>query len=346
MRISTFGVILTIVVLAPSGLRGQPIGAPAPAPAAPSKQAVEVTEEKKVVLNAEMAEFEAVNSLLDELGKATVKRKGESSRDYVVRANKIFKAQAYLVGLAAHRVESALDAKYQLESEVRDYARWVEHLSGRLRGRMKLYQADVESLAKEVQETRYDGQVLAYLISTQGGFEKAIQDRYAKEYPAAGIQGVPDYQARQEKYQKIPKEKWQEEFQKLVRQVEIKAMKRQFLIVKAIPESQELDDVLPAEHRRVLQEATEVLQKYSDLERTADQIAVYAKYVDGNLDLVSSINLDAFSPDVVEKAEAAARQVEGGLKKIVPTGVSLPPRVGIMMGELSPSTAKPASPRP
>ena len=145
------------------------------------------------------------------------------------------------MGLAAHRVESALDAKYQLESEVRDYARWVEHLSGRLRGRMKLYQADVESLAKEVQETRYDGQVLAYLISTQGGFEKAIQDRYAKEYPAAGIQGVPDYQARQEKYQKIPKEKWQEEFQKLVRQVEIKAMKRQFLIVKAIPESQELD---------------------------------------------------------------------------------------------------------
>ena len=31
MRISTFGVILTIVVLTPSGLRGQPIGAPAPA---------------------------------------------------------------------------------------------------------------------------------------------------------------------------------------------------------------------------------------------------------------------------------------------------------------------------
>ncbi len=144
-----------------------------------------------------------------------------------------------------------------------------------------LYQADVESLAKEVQETRYDGQVLAYLISTQGGFEKAIQDRYAKEYPAAGIQGVPDYQARQEKYQKVPKEKWQEEFQKLVRQVEIKAMKRQFLIVKAISESQELDDVLPAEHRRVLQEATEVLQKYSDLERTADQIAVMQNMLTG-----------------------------------------------------------------
>jgi hypothetical protein len=156
---------------------------------------------------------------------------------------------------------------------------------------------------------------------------------------------VPDYQTRQEKYQKIPKEKWQEEFQKLVRQVEVKTMKRQFLIVKAIPESKELDDILPAEHRRVLQEATEVLQKYSELERTADQIAIYAKYVDANLDLVSSINLDAFSPDVMEKLEASARQVESGLKKIVPNGASLPPRAGIMLGETAPAPA-PAPTRP
>ena len=345
MSTSTFCVILAVVVLASSGLRGQQTGDPASAPTALSKQAVEVTEEKKVALSTEMAEFDAASSLLDDLGKATVKRKGESSRDYVARVNKIFKAQAYLVSLAAHRVESALDAKYQLESQVRDYANWVEHLSDRLRGRTKLYQGDVESLTKEVQETRYDGQVLAFLISTQGGFDKTIQDRYAKEYPSGGIQGVPGYQARQEKYQKIPKEKWQEEFQKLVRQVEVKAMKRQFLIVKAIPESKELDDVLPAEHRRVLQEAIEVLQKYSELERTADQIAIYAKYADANLDLVSSIDLDAFSPEVVEKAEAAARQVEGGLKKIVPNGVSMPPRVGIMLGEPVPATANPAPPR-
>ena len=347
MRPSTICAMLAIVVLASGELRGQETSVPVPAPAAPSRQAVEVTEEKKVALNQETAEFDAVSSLLDELGKATVKRKGESSREYVKRANKIFKAQAYLLSLAAHHVESALDAKYQLESQVQDYADWVDHLSGRLRGRGIKYEADVKALAQELQSIRYDGQVLAYLISTQGGFDKAIQDRYAKEYPATGIQGVPDYQARQEKYQKLPKEKWQEEFQKLVRLVELKTMERQFLIVKAIPESKELDDVLPAEHRRVLQEATEVLRKNSDLERTADQIAVYAKYVDANLDLVSSIDLDGdLNPDVIEKAEASARQVAGGLKKIEPSGVSLPPRFGIMLGEAAPATAKPAPPRP
>ena len=194
---------------------------------------------------------------------------------------------------------------------------------------------------RSVQETRYDGQVLAYLISTQGGFDKAVQERYAKEYDAAKIKNVPDFQTRKEKYQKLAEEKWQEEFQKLVRQVEVKTMRRQFLIVKAIPESKELDDVLPAEHRRVLQEATEVLQKYSDLERTADQIAVYAKYADANLELVSSINLDTFSPDVMEKLDASARQVEGGLKKIVPNGPTMPPRAGIMLGETPPLPSPP-----
>ena len=251
------------------------------------------------------------------------------------RANKIFKAQAYLVSLAAHRVESALDAKYQLESQVRDYARWVEHLSDRLRGRMKLYQAEVKTLAKEVQETRYDRQVLAYLISTQGGFEKTIQERYAKEYHAARFTGVPDFQARQEKYQKLPKEKWQEEFQKLVRQVEVKA-KRQFLIVKAIPESKELGRHVarraPAGSTRGNRGLAKVLGAGTEgrPDRRLCQVC------NGNLELVSSINLDAFSPDVIEKSEASSRQVEGGLKKIVPSGVSLPPRVGIMKGEASP----------
>ena len=71
MRISTF-CAMAIVVLASSGVRAQQAVLRAGA-VAPSKQAVEVTEEKKVALRAEMAEFEAVSSLLDELGKATVK---------------------------------------------------------------------------------------------------------------------------------------------------------------------------------------------------------------------------------------------------------------------------------
>ena len=100
---------------------------------------------------------------------------------------------------------------------------------------------------------------------------------------------------------------------------------------------------------KVLQEATEVLQKYSQLERTADQIAIYAKYVDSNLDLVSSIDLDDFSTDTVEKVESSARQLESGLEEIVPTRVRLPSRHGIMKmkaEEAVPVTPNPVPPRP
>ena len=293
-------------------------------PQSPSQQSIEVTEEKKAALDQEMANFEAVSRVLKDLGDATVKRKGETSQKYLQRLNKIWKAQAYLLHLAHARVESALDAKYQLEADVAEYARWVETLSGRIVERNKQYQADLAALNRDLTETRWDGQVLAYLIATQGGVEKAIQERYAKEYPPDGIQSVPNYQARQEKFLQKPKDKWQSEFRDLVRQVQVKELRRNFLKVRAIPETGKWAEDLPAEHKHVLQEAMEVLQKYTDLETTADKIAVAAEYAQANLEWANTFVEEGRLNVPIEKVEEESRKLEAGLEPIMSPSVTAP----------------------
>lgn len=338
MRQSLLGLVVLIAGMTARASRAQENVVPAAAAVNPPS--AEVTEEKKVALSQEMADLDATAGILDELGSATVKRKGEGSREYVQRVDKIFKAQAYLIHLLHQRVESGLDAKYQLEAQVGEYAQWVENLSARMGTRVQSYRANVDVLNKDLQEVRYDGQVLAYLIVNQGGFEKPIQDKYRKQFPPEGVQGVPGYQARQEKFLQIPKEKWQQEFHNLVRQVQSKELRRQFLLVQAIPQTKELSDSLPAEHKRVLQEATEVLQRYSELEITADKIAVAAEFARENLDLINGfVHKSMLDTADLEQAESAARKLEGGLSKVVPAGVTGAPRDLMMMTGTPQTTA-------
>ncbi len=337
MRLLAIGIVL-LAACGDTIALSQSLAPQVPIPP-PTPQDLQQTEAKNESLNQDMAALDATAALLKDLGKATEKRKGETSLAYVRRVNSIFKAQAYLIHLAHQRVESALDAKYQLEAQVTEYARWVDQLAASLPQRPQVYRTQVKGLLDEVRELRYDGQVLANLIVTQGGFDQAIKDRYAKEFPSSGVQQVPGYSARQQKFQQLPKEQWQQKFQELVRQIQVKEMKRQFLVVQAIPESEALAAGLPAEHRKVLQEATAILEKYSELESTADKVAIAAEYARDNLELVSGFvdSGTGFDPSAVEKTESAAKRLQQGLEPLIPAGVGVTTRVGIMMSGEMPS---------
>lgn len=327
---STFQIALCLSIgLFGDGVRGQePASSPGTQQKQESRQKIEVTQEKTAALTSDMRKYEAVSAVVKELGQTTEKRKGESSEAYVKRVNKIFKARAYLLSLAAVRVESALDAKYQLEAQVRDYAAWVDQLAGRFQERDTRFQADRDSLAKDLKEIRFDGQVLAHLIYTEAGLENDKKALYRPQFPDDVEKKVSDYAARAEKFRKLPKDKWREEFRKLSRQVQIKDMDYRFLMCKAIPENGKLAAILPAEHRRVLESANEALQKYSEVEETADIVVVYAKYAAKDLELVAD------SPDIsveqMQHVEDAAKQIREGLAAVIAAEAIAPPAANIM----------------
>ncbi len=297
---------------------------------------LQVTEAKTEALSSEMAMLEAAGALLEGLGKATEKRKGESPRQYLTRVNKIMKAEALLIHLAHERVEQALDAKYQLQEAVREYARWVEQMSLRIRERPDRYRSQVDELVEEIRDLRLDGQVLAHLIATRGSFSESVKKRYEKEFPPGGVDAISDGASRQQKFLAMPEQQWPEEFRRLVREIQVREAKRQFLAARAIPESEELASLLPAEHHKMVEEATELLERHTDLETTADKVAIAAEYAMDNLELVSPFIDDLPEEEILRRsleAERLAERLEGGLGGVVPSGIAVPPPTGIMLGE-------------
>ena len=190
---------------------------------------------------------------------------------------------------------------------------------------------------QEVRELRYDGQVLACLIASEGSFPETVRDRYRKEFPSGGVEAILNYQSRQQKFLGMPQEKWEEEFHRLVRKIQFSETERQFLAVKMIPDSVELAALLPQEHHEMVRQATGLLerQQHTNLETTADKIAIAAKYAIENLGLVSPFIDEMDETEVFERSRQAqelAKKLEGGLERVIPTGIRVPPPVGIMLG--------------
>ena len=331
--------ILTIAVAV--ALAVQPVHAQEPSseeqplvPLSPDHR--EVTELQTKALSNEMATLKAASELLEDLGKATEKKKGETTKQYLTRVNKIMKAEAFLIHLAHERVEIALDAKYQLEEAVAEYSRWVEQMSERVRQRPVEYKKQVDALVQKTQELRNDGQVLAYLIATQGSFDDKVRQRYRGEYDAKTIEQTPDFQARRQKFLDLSDGDWQEEFHRLVRGIQRNEAEQQFLAVRAIPESEDLANLLPAEHHKMVQQATELLRQHTDLETTADKVAIAAKYAIENLKLVSPFIDEMDETELFRRSQQAqevAEELKGGLSGVIPSGISVPPPVGIMLGD-------------
>lgn len=347
MRTYRWFILIVVSLAGASAASAQDASSAAPAstpetaavrPLSPNNR--EVTEQKSAELNQSMAVLEATSEVLDELGKLTEKQKGEGHRQYLRRVNRILKAQAFLLHLGHQQVEAALDAKYQLENTVREYSAWVDQMTRRVQDRPRRYEAEIQELLAQSRELQYDGQVLAWLIVHEGEFPDDVKKAYRQDVPA-DIAAVPDGSRRQDKYRKIPQSQWQEEFRRLVRALQSNELNRQFRAVKAIPESRELAELLPVEHRKLVEEAMAVLAKSNDLEVAADKIAIAAAYADENLLLVSK-DVDAMIEgellEISRKAESTAKQLETTLSQVVPGRLVAPSSTGIMTRSLTGST--------
>src|SRR3989339_1399866 len=139
-----------------------------PEPAPPTRQMYEedlvLTDRKIQALSTEMGNLDATVKLLQEYGDPAKVQPGESTKDYLRRVNKIMKARGHTVHLLHQRFEGALDAKFQLQTQLDEYVQWVEATAKRLKKYPEEYRVKAQQLDAALIEKRNDGRVLAHLI--------------------------------------------------------------------------------------------------------------------------------------------------------------------------------------
>ena len=277
---------------------------------------LQLTEKKIEVLDEEMEKLAGLTQVLQELGSPSKKDPGESTRVYLERVDSTMKARGMAVHLLHQQLERALEAKVQLEAQIDEYEDWVEAIGRQLDAYPKQYQARAESLDQEVLELRRDGMILAFLLHKEASKrrdEEAIKD-YASQFIADDggnlLDTLADREARQEKFEERPEDELTSLYQDVASQVLDKSFERDLLTSHVILETEELSEILPAEHRQMVRQARDVLEQSKDLEDRSSQVSVIARYVFDNLQLVSPYS------DAIRRMIVIRQKVVPGLPKI------------------------------
>ena len=267
----------------------------------PPSQADEllVTEKRSEYFKETLSELDKTAEWLDRLGDPRKKETGESTDDYFDRVKSIYQHRARLLILLQWEYEEALEIRYELEADLKEYTGQLLEEDDKSKQRHAQLLKRKEELRRKRADARDELAVVGFLLrdalkkeerALEKKPEKTRRDKdhladlqkQIKELEAARKEApsVANRQGREAKYENYTTEQLQTAVRAAISQVKDADFESRYLENHVLNETpQVFENLLGERYYRILQDANKLVTQTRVMEDRAAQVAILARYV-------------------------------------------------------------------
>src|SRR3989339_303694 len=141
-------------------------------PAGKPDPQLEITEKRVECFKESMQELQQVSKWLESLGDPRKKEDGESTDAYYQRVHKIFRHRAQLLVLFQRQYEEALEIRYELEADLKEYTGRILDQEAKAGSRRQDIERRKAALKQERDVVRSEG-----IVAMATLHDAAVQER-------------------------------------------------------------------------------------------------------------------------------------------------------------------------
>ena len=269
----------------------------------------EITEQRTEYLRESLQELQRITAWLEDLGDPAIKEPNESTDAYFERVEGFFRHRAQLLILLHWEYEEALETRYSLEADLKEYTYRINNAQKDSDRRFEDLKNRKDELQAETEVGRIEGivatDVLRRALETE---EKELSEKADKtpqgEEQLATIRGeigelafvkqaialVADRQTREDRYTGMTAAQLRQAVETLRKKVVDSSFESRYLETHVLVESPKLlEQILGEDRSALIKAANDLLGQSREIEDRAAQVAIMAKYVREDLNTIADM---------------------------------------------------------